>query len=289
MTARIFTPVWGSHLDLLQNFVAASLGWKKNASALRGRGATWEIYTLEADANRCFDIASSLGIKFTVHLLTERETNGEMQQQAFLEEMTKCVEEKRPMLTVMPDHVFGDGTIETLLKVGDVPKVCVGFPHIRVEQESFTENFEGPYTNAQLVSMAFKYPHKTWVEGNGSRHMTNTWCGGVVWNKISDNLYAVQHRLPSCFLANLEESDIVWLKSSGFAGGWDHIWPSKLVREERQRIIGSSDACFVAEMTPRDENHPPLNPKDEYEPDRYSGSADHNRVNRNLVSIFRAE
>jgi hypothetical protein len=99
-------------------------------------------------------------------------------------------------------------------------------------------------------------------------------------------LYAVQHRIPTAYLARPVAADVAYFKQETDLGVWDHRWPEILVEAQRQRVVGSSDGAFVIELTPPAVNNPPLKRHDGAVDD-YRGQLRHHAVNRNMLAIWR--
>lgn len=283
---RLFTLVWGErYIDWFERACVASLCWPKNADTLQQHAVAWDILTRHEDADRLRNIAARLGIPVEIRYLRDTGPNiGAVLQQALIDEMRLCLEQGQAMLLCPPDKIFGDGAIAGLVSQGDT---CVAVPHVRV-LPSILPGISHPVSNAELVGLAWKHLHRSWSEANLAREMANCNVGGVAWREITPGLYAVQHRLPTCFLANFQDDDLTWFCSQVFEGGWDHLWPAKLVAEQRQRVLASSDAAFMAEITPEFENIPACAPVDPLNPDKYWGQHAHHWANRNIVAIFRA-
>ncbi len=166
--------------------------------------------------------------------------------------------------------------------------MCVAVSHVRVKPTILKEP-DFAKSNAHLVAASWRNLHRTWTEAEIGRELTNSYIGGVSWRRIRDGLYAVSHRLPTIYLAQVDRSDVEWFENYKVVGAWDHAWPSKVAMEQRQRTIGSSDAAFIAEVTPEFSNIPHCQPRDPDQPDKYWSDKAHNFVNRNVAAIFRAE
>lgn len=283
---RLFTLVWGErYIDWFAKACTASLCWPKNSEAIQAHSVGWDILTREEDATRVREIASALGIPVNIRIKTDtEEAVGVTLQKAFLEQMRLCVERNESMLLCPPDTVFGDGCVSAMIAMGDV---CVAVAHARV-LPNLLDDMIGPVANAELVTLAWKHLHRSWREADISKEMANSNVGGVAWREISPGVYAVQHRLPTCYLASFNADDITWFEGQVFVGAWDHLWPAKLVAEQRQRVLASSDAAFLVELTNEFENIPAVAAIDPAEPDKYWGQQLHHWCNRNVVSIFRA-
>lgn len=294
MKSRLLTIVWGKkHLSWFNRFCVASLAQPLNAAALRANVDVWDIVTKPEDALPAKLLADRLQLPVQVHALTQATVHpGEILQLELMNAMARCIEGKQALMIAPPDSIFADGTIDGLLAVGAPDLICVAVPHVRVTT-NIEREADYAASPAALVGASWRHLHRTWVEAEATRKMTNTYAGGVSWRRIREGLYAVQHRLPTVYYAKLDITDLQWWQAwqakDNRVGAWDHFWPSKLVAEERQRVIGCSDAGFIAEVTPEFANIPPVNAADLGEPDKCWGHGAHFLFNRCISAIFRAE
>jgi hypothetical protein len=118
--------------------------------------------------------------------------------------------------------------------------------------------------------------------------------GGVAWKKLDPGLYSVTHRLPTPYFISWHENDwSYWWGQVGF-GNLDHRFPGEqLFRQQRWRYAGSSDACFIVEVTDKDKNVPPDTPPQIKIPadiaEAYCGDGLHHQMNRLFNVIWRGE
>jgi hypothetical protein len=85
-----------------------------------------------------------------------------------------------------------------------------------------------------------------------------------------------------------EQKDVDWYRKNPKLGYWDSKFPETLVPDQRQRVIASSDAVFICELTPESRPLPPV-VKADAEIDKYEHNLAHHAINRNIVSIWRAD
>lgn len=272
MHIRIFTIVYGRHLEHLKR-LATCLSWPKNRKALEG--ASWFVET--NDPKRVQEILGPLGIPLEFSTLRGNYF-GSLAAQAGV-----CASNGWCMFAANPDLVFGEGSIQTLRTIAEEQEgLCVAVPHPRVN-ETFPELNEAT-SNARLVKVAFEHLHPSWKVCSAHVKESGSYVGGVVWRRLGD-LYGVTARLPSVFFARTLPGDEEALRAGG-DGAWDHTWPAKLVREQRHRIIGSSDAAFCVEISRQSD---PRTSQRRAVIDDYHKDLEHHRVNRNTVTIWRAE
>lgn len=289
MKARMLTLVWGKkYVDWFERACVHSLERPDNLAALKEYVEGWDIATHPDDKDMVKDIASRLGIPIEFHLDQMAEGYGVALQKVLIEAMQRCLERKIGLLLAPPDTIFGECTIRTLCTLGQIPGLCISVAHPRVTPSILDIPWRDD-TNAHLVAAAFRHPHRTWVEADARRLKTNTFAGGVSWKPIGNRMYAVTHMLPTVYYAQFHETDLAWWGAQTKVNVWDHAWPSKLVAEARHRLVGSSDAAMIVELTQEFGNIPPCTMADPLEPDKHWGRAAHNIFNKNGIIIFRAE
>lgn len=285
---RMFSIAYGDKfLEWFEHACVNSLSWPKNRAALQAV-ETWDIWTTPQHAPRARAIAAKLGVPITMH----PEMSGVREQliTGLVGQLDLCVKSKSSMLWVSPDSVFGDGTIRTLLDIGSAPGVCVALPPLRVNAEGFLQAMgPGPVSNARLVKIAFERLHQGFIDGEITKSLTNSFVSGVSWRTLEEGLYAVTHLLPSAYFLQPIESDVEWFRRKPKFGGYDHRFPQLLVEAQRQRVIGSSDAGFVVELTREGIDTPQITARDFMKPDNYCQDGAHIRANRNVMCIWRAE
>lgn len=290
MKMRLFSLVWGEpYSTWFEQALVASLLWPKNIEAIRAHATEINIYTRDQDRERLRSIAEELGVPLQFHPFEFRQSSGETLQPALLDHMRNCQQTGVAMFMAPPDTIFADGAIPAICEVGQARDVCVAVPHVRVNAGSWPPPGGKPFSPAQLVDHAFRNLHPTWRDADARLKNTNSRLGGVSWKPIGPSIYAVTHRLPTTYLANLNASDIEWFSRQFETGTYDHTWPAKLVKDQRQRVIASSDAAFIVELTRENENIPPVEMADQSEPDKFWRDLEHNYVNRAVVTIFRGE
>lgn len=281
MRVRLSTLVFGEKfLGLFQKSVK-SLMWPKNRQALEG--AVWSIHTdNEAEVRRTIEPS---GLEIEINPVPEGGV-GEKLLKTLILDLEKSAGGDA-LLTAQPDTIFGDGTIKTLVDLGSEGMNAISVSHPRVVSSTFPELTE-PTSNARLVGLAFQHLHQGWRNAAMRGDENNCFRGGVAWREIDRDLYAVTVRIPTTYFVRPRWSDVEFLKTCR-EGGWDHVWPSKLVEEQRHRLIGSSDAAFMVELTDEKRNGALPRSARIDEPDAYQFSREHHKTNRNSMVIWRAE
>lgn len=249
---KIFTPKWGEKFNTYFEYgLMQSLKWPKNDAATKG-----------ADSVIVPSLESLMPI--------------------LLETIEECLTDNEPMLMACPDFIFSDGSIATMLEYSR-PGTCVGMVHTRVNPTIIDDLGEVGLNGSQLVSKAWKHLHDSWKGADCTKEFSNCYSGGVSWRAQGD-LILVQHRLPTALLVNFIPSDLDFFKDERF-DAWDHRWPSTW--QNRQRLIGSSDAAFMVEITEVDSHCPALGPVNMLQEDWFHGVLEHHKTNRQFVSVLR--
>lgn len=297
---RIFTAVWDkSYLDLFEKTMVRSLCWPDNNKALLDEKPVWSIHTLSKDKEQALEIAKKTGVEEFEITLFEKRPNapdtdmGYIILQNFIREIEVCLETDSRLLLCPPDTLMGDGSLRSIFLAGIQDGTCVAVAHPRVlptilePPEELCTVINKPLSNAELVSAAWRHLHRSWVDAEAGLPKNNTYVGGVSWREIKRGLYSVQHRLPTNYLLDFNKSDLKFYKEQISFGVLDHVWPSNLIGEQRERYIASSDQAFLVEITERENNVPPTYPTNKREPDRFWRSAPHNQIFRQFPSTFR--
>lgn len=296
MNIEIMTIAWGEkHLEMWRNSCLKSLSFPKNKRALCGRNVVWNFFTEDKyfdHVERCID-ASLPEVTVKCRSKTDLRNYIDPVQAAAILLIENCIKKEKRLIMAPPDTIWGDGSVEGIVKVGRERGTCVVVPHIRVLPSIMSEGITPYLSNAELVALAFKkdengkyeYMHRSWTDAEVGHPLQNSFVGGVDWQKIDEGLYEVRHRLPTVYLADFLEEDLNYFKSAISFGGWDHTWPGDvLMRKGRQRFVGSSDIAFMAEITEMDKNVPPLW---QGSPDDFWRHHYHNEHNKMVSAVFR--
>lgn len=283
---HVFTHVFGVEtIDFWKRAGAASLLWPKNQAALNSVDVLWDVYTSAASEEVVRAAVAQLPLKAEVTVLpVEKDV-------ALRPALHKALSAQAYFMPAPPDLIWGDGSVGNLLAL--MPFAygrCMAVPHVRVARDKFMAAFTGePLTNAQLVGKAFAALHEAFAGSEVPAVTSNTHTTGTVWRALSDNLYAAGFFLPTIHMMQPTEADVSWFLRTKGPDHWDHRFPQTLVGTDRQRIIGSSDAAFMVELTADDEVHPARAPLVKGKWDEYNGQLPHHVANRGTVSIFRGE
>lgn len=312
---RIHTVVWGDqYIDWMNRALVRSLSWPKNKAAIRN--AKWTIWSDLEHTQKIYDIATKV-LPFHQIELKQKIHDGKNPKgpanllECMMQTMRMCLLEKGQLLTCPPDTIFADGTIQTMIDYADQDGSCVAVPHPRVLTSIMDHLTTNPISNAKLVTLGLVgHPHDAWTKSNRELNVGASEVGGISWQKTDDLTWAVQHQLPTIYLANFNDEDRKFFSRDYCGrnpqyGMWDHEWPGQNVlgpqpilnddpkkttlSNQRQRTIGSSDAAFIMEVTEPWRNVPTIKMQFRDEPDRFHRDEYHNRINRQYVSCFRGE
>lgn len=292
---RLITTVWGAkHIEWFEKYCLNSLMWPKNAQTVRG--ATWTFITTQEDQPKIQALISRHDLRladiefivFGPEFHQNPHSAGAFINQALLMEMSRAIMFGAQSFLAPPDTIFADGTLPNMVQIGAQRDSVVFAVHARVLP---TIAVDSPALSpAQLVSVAWKSLHKTWSAAEIGLDKINSYVGGVSWRYLDVSLYSVCHRLPTPYLINFTPEDLVFFKNQIHWGVIDHAWPSAgLVETERVRLLGSSDAGFMVEVTEPEQNIPPEAAYREDEPDLFWKNLQHNKLNRMFSVILRGE
>lgn len=289
----IYCPVWGDkHIALLENALFKSLSWPKNKAAIKD--AEWMITTdSDSSLDRILKIIGGAPYKAAVvpELNIKSIDTGMILIHTLRAVAKECISSQRPMLMATPDFIYGDGTIAAFKTIASEPGTCATIAHLRAVPHMMGE-LTGVPTNEELMGLAWKHAHISWLNSNAENKPGMTYKGGVKWKYLGPGLRAVQHYMPSPFYVNFLEKDIDSFnqphegRPPGF-GAYDHVWPSSLIEDGRLRYIGSSDAAMMVEMTDPNMNVPPWN--EPTDPPGFFRDHFHNKIQSQFISIFRGK
>lgn len=268
MGLQILSIAYGKkHVELFKKACIKSLSFRENARAIAEAKATWNIFTepeyfedikcailkeIYLDADSVVLRSMDLLRRYTDPL-----------QSAFVWQIEECLKQNDKCMYAPPDILFGDGSIKNILKLGKDRFTCVASAHPRVLPDILSAIDTGyPINNSNMVMWSWRHLHKSWGDGEKGHPNQNSFIGGVEWQEIDENLYSVVHRLPTVYLADFTDEDLQYFKLQLSFGAYDHNWPGDvLIPRGRFRYASSSDAFFACEITEKDKNVPPYDPK----------------------------
>ena len=211
----------------------ASLRWPRNLEVVRN--ARFLVWTNDPDRAR------------TIYDGLDYELADARQEEALRISLRRAFEENAMFLFAAPDMIFGDGSIANLIEICNLaPARAIAAGHIRVVPE-LCDELNRPLTNAELVSAAFRHLHPAFRESE-AKEMNNTYDVGTSWREISDGLYVVTFHIPTVHLLAPNGDDVAYWDNPGL-NRWDHEYPVMLIENGKHKLVGSSDAAFMVEIT----------------------------------------
>ena len=284
MKIEALTTVWGD--EYIKRFIKGtvkSLGFKKNLEVMKF--VNWNIFTDEKSFEEIDRAIQEVSPDITVHLrdLGVIRDRIDYLHSGVIWQIEQCLKNKSRMLLLPPDSIFGDGSLQGLIEIGKEPLSCVVSPHPRALPEILNEAYD---SNESLVKAAMKHLHRSWTDAEEGSDRQNSFIGGVSWSRLTDKLIAVKHLLPTPYFCDFKEEDLTFFKQAPGIGVIDHVWPSSLVMEDRLKYIGSSDACFIVEITESHKNLPPV--QRGADQSKFWRQHPHNRFSAQIACLFRS-
>lgn len=281
MKLRCFFPCWGAHhIYLFENALLKSLLWERNQQTILRYDTTWDVVT-RPDTPKLLELLTRIGDGKATFMVHEKPDP----YAPFLEHIKRCLEEDAVSLILTPDMIHSDGSFETALKVLGTDSGAVCYPHMRVVPDILPHIPTLDGEAASLVKLALKHPHPSWTFANEEAYASNTWLGGIGWQKISDKIYAVQHFLPCPFVARYNSRDLEFFEKAKMFRVIDHDWASMLMEDQRLKVLGSSDLAFAVEVTKLMDNCVGRSEQKR----EYHKSIQHNLFNKQIRYCFRSD
>jgi hypothetical protein len=280
---QALTTVWGDdYIDQFLKATVKSMAFPANRKAMEE--ITWNIFTEDNAFERIEEfIAPRLpNTKIKYKSLSILRDRIDYLHSGVIWQIKECLKTKSRMLLLPPDSIFGDKTLPNLIKLGKEEKTCVISPHPRVLPTILNEKYE---SNESLVTAAFKHLHRSWTDAEEGTDRQNSFIGGVSWERLDEKTVSVKHLLPTPYFCDFTEDDLTFFETAAGIGVIDHVWPSMLVQQNRLKYVGSSDACFIVELTAHDKNLPPV--QRGADTSKFWRQHPHNLFNDQIACIFR--
>lgn len=285
MKIHALTTVWGTaYIDQFLEATVKSVAFPENRKVMEK--VKWNIFTEEEHFERIDEFIERY-LPFTEVRLRDLgviRDRIDYLHSGVIWQIKECLKENARMLLLPPDSIFGDRTLGNLVKLGEEPGSCVVVPHPRALPEVLKIPYE---SNASLVQAAWKTLHRSWSDAEEGTDRQNSFIGGVSWKYLDDTIMAVKHLLPTPYFCDFTEEDLQFFESSPGIGVIDHVWPGLLVQRGRLKYSGSSDACFIVEITQADKNLPPV--QRGADSSKFWRQHPHNQFNQQISCIFRQE
>ena len=263
----IYSPVWGDKfLELFFNYNIPSVIQEGNFPRLKNDGYNLVLYMYtEIENIDMIYINYEREIKWikdyaTLKIIPMENYQGkdrnELLFNSLIKHIEKCIDDRAIMINNAPDSLWGNNSIWNAIKIGENKGVCVGSGGCRISLEAINDsdelhkfmNREATIENDQLVDLAIKYSHSSLYKSFDNNKNNATYCG-ISIRQISTNIYSVIHNLPSVDIIKYLDQDLVFFNNSKTYNSWDKTWTRFLLKENRVKIIGSSDLVFKVEIT----------------------------------------
>lgn len=255
----LLTIVYGeSHLELFRRTALKSLAQQENKRAIYAKNSRWNICT----DDKHFDyVKRTVDIHFPeleVNLISRSDLRGftDPIQTAVIWQIKEALGKKKVLLAP-PDTIFSEGAVPAMLKASEGGK-CVAVPHAR----ALPSLLGGEYlcSSHELFRLTWRHLHKSWRDAELGCDGHNFRAGGVQWEWVNETVRGV-HMLPSPYLLQFTEEDLSFFQRQISFGGFDHIWPSKmLIPQGRRAYLNDNKSCFIVEITEQFKNVPPIFP-----------------------------
>lgn len=291
MKFQILTIFWGEpYFSWFLRGCLRSLSFPKNKQAIMENCSAWNVFCDDAQNEQVREVMRINFPKLNIKVRSTDELRAfvDQHQAAMCIQIDECLKAKERLLLAPPDTVFADGTIPNLLKLGRERNSCVAVAHPRVLPDILGDisilEIQDP---APLIYRIWNegYLHQSWADAEIGHPRQNSFIGGVRWEELEPNLFSITHHLPTVYLADFTDEDLMYFKTCTGFGHWDHMWPSDiLIKQARQRYVGSSDGAFICEITHKEKNIPPVK---DGNTDQFWRGFPHNLQNRMTNVIFR--
>lgn len=188
-----------------------------------------------------------------------------------------------------PDHVWSKGSIVNLAAQIEHLDVALAVPHIRVDEEDFLQfpwECKIPIEAPDLVKFGLKHAHQNFKRAYDTLN-PNACHHGISVRQVSEKLTVMRHNLPSVSMLRFNKSDTNYFNGRNYVWGeWDRGFLNKLWREDRLKIVGSSDMAFTVEQTQRGTH--PCDEKENRYNDKYERGAEHSQTCRTALYVMRS-
>jgi len=134
--------------------------------------------------------------------------------------------------------------------------ICLAIPYPRIQMDlvlkdqKFRRFADGEecFENDELVDFAFKHGNRSLLNCFDNKQQNST-REGLSLRLLNDNSYAVVINTPSPFIMSVKMEDIIFFKLCPSYNHVDKLWTRMLVRNNRIKVVGSSDLAFCVELT----------------------------------------
>ena len=262
---------WGQeHLDMLFRYAIPSVMQDGNIPTLKADGYRMKffLYTNQSAIETVKETYASVIEKCSQYLDFEifsfesiighvdLSDKGPLLQKTFTKSIKYCLDNECSLVNFCSDAFLGNESLYNLAKLSEGKDVTIAAAHPRVfykevikEEAIKSVVFEDSVvSNETLVALAFKESNSRLSQLREEDDYSMSHLGLAV-KKISEKTYSVVHSLPSPYFLNFTWEDYKFFRRRNY-NNIDKTWPRKLLKENRLKIVGSSDVFFMIELTP---------------------------------------
>lgn len=262
MKLQILTMVYGEkHVEMFRRACLKTLSFPENRRAIYEQQSRWNICTDQEHVDYLRREIDILFPELTVNFIDTSDLRSYTDpiQSAIVWQIGDCLQSRSRLLIAPPDTLFAEGAIKGLVLAGREQGSVVVVPHPRVLPEILSQALDPFMTAPEMVKLSMACLHQSWSDAEIGHVRQNSYVGGVKWWRVNEKVISGQHYLPTPYLMDFTEADLNYFKTQISFGSFDHVWANDvLLQAGRQRYIASSDLCFIAEITERDKNVPPI-------------------------------
>ena len=272
---NLFSPVWGSYIDMFFDYIIPGVLQEGNVPRLVGDGheAEMVIYTQKGENSAMIEkrlsalpeTARCMSISFVEYDMSTADKNSILIT-TLISHIEKCLAERAISIQAMPDNFFGNKTLSNAIKlIQGKGHMCLGTSYARLSREAILNSQEfvdlkeqkRNIENDDLVELLFKYGHHSFASSfdNVDENITHA---GMSLRHIEGNIYSMVSNLPTVMAADFQESDLKFFRSSGIINQWDRLWLRELIKKNRYKVSGSSDMTFFVDITSDQEKQTPF-------------------------------
>ena len=264
---------WGPHLDWFFSYTVPSLLQDGNIPQLARDGYELKLIIYahpeeyQAVANQYIPRLTLLNKYLSVITIPLTELKGGWLQgyyvpSALIDQIKRCIDEEAIVVFTGGDLIYGNRSLTNAVRMVQGKNVFLALAIPRVSQESILtsdvfaglKNMERSIENDELVDLAFEHGHD-FLLGFFDDEDTNRTHGGISIRKINDGTYSVIYNNVAPIIGHFTNDDLKYCARSG--SSMDTRWPRLLFRQNRLKVVGSSDCVFLAEVTANDGRHIP--------------------------------
>jgi len=252
-----------NYIDLFFTYTVPSLLQPGNILALSQIGYRMEL-TIYTRTQKDVEVINSYrdqldGIKkyMTIKIVpiewTQDFNTNDILTEALIQHFEKCHGEDAWYFNVPGNKIFGNHSIANAMKLVEGKDICLACAYARVNKSSVDtseklqrlQSMQDTVENDELVDLTLQSSHASLL--NTFDHCDEN--RDLSIKAVSDQTYAVVMNIPDVFLISVKRDDINFFKRTGRYDNLDKSWARLLVRQNRIKLVGSSDLYFSIKLT----------------------------------------